>query len=74
MRGRSRSTACALARDDLVAAAAAAIADPLAETPQLNVLAPADMAAGPVPRNPRSCSAQAGVPVRLVTVEEEAAP
>ena len=44
---RSRSTALPSTARISVAAAAAAIADPLAETQQLNVLAPADMAATP---------------------------
>jgi biopolymer transport protein ExbD len=60
-------------REDLVAAAAAAIASPQALTPQLNVLAPADMAAMPFLAIIEALGA-GGVPVRLVTVEAEAAP
>lgn len=63
----------ALPRADLVAAAAAAIASPLAESPQLNVLAPADMAAIPFLELLELLGA-GGIPVRLVTVEAEAGP
>lgn len=62
-----------LAREGLVAAAATAIASPLAQTPQLNVLAPADMAATPFLEIIEALGA-GGVPVRLVTVEAEAVP
>jgi len=62
-----------VARDDLVAAAAAAIADPLAQTPQLNILAPRDMAAAPFLEILGAFGA-GGVPIRLVTVEPERAP
>jgi biopolymer transport protein ExbD len=58
----------ALPRAGLVAAAVAAIASPLAESPQLNVLAPADMAAIPFLELLELLGA-GGVPVRLVTVE-----
>jgi biopolymer transport protein ExbD len=60
-------------RADLVAAAAAAIADPLAPTPQLNVLAPREMAAGPFLEVLAAFGA-GGVPVRLVMVEPESGP
>jgi biopolymer transport protein ExbD len=62
-----------LPREELVAAAAKAIADPLAQTPQLNVLAPRDMAAAPFLEILAAFGA-GGVPVRLVTVEPEATP
>lgn len=62
-----------IAREELVAAAAAAIADPLAQTPQLNVLAPRDMAAEPF-LDILAAFGAGGVPVRLVTVEPETAP
>ena len=60
-------------RDDLVAAATAAISDPLAQTPQLNVLAPREMAAAPF-LDILGILGAGGVPVRLVTVEAEPAP
>jgi biopolymer transport protein ExbD len=60
-------------RGELVRAAATAIASPLAQTPQLNVLAPRDMAAGPFLELLAEFGA-GGVPVRLVTVEPEASP
>ena len=63
----------AVDRVSLVAAAAAAIADPLAETQQLNLLAPADMAATPFLEILAMLGA-GGVPVRIVTVEEGAPP
>ena len=64
----------AVDRASLVAAASAAITDPLAETQQLNVLAPAEMAAGPFLEILAAFGA-GGVPVRLVTIEEtEASP
>jgi biopolymer transport protein ExbD len=62
-----------IAHADLVAAAATAIAGPLAQTPQLNVLAPADMGAGPFLELLELLGA-GGVPVRLVTVEAGTAP
>ena len=63
----------AVARQDLVAAATAAIAGPLAATPQLNILAPAEMAATPF-LDLLAMLGAGGIPVRLVTVEAEAAP
>lgn len=60
-------------RATLVAAARAAIASPLAQTAQLNVLAPADMAAVPF-LELLELLGVGGVPVRLVTVEAEAEP
>ena len=60
-------------REGLVAAATAAVTDPQAETQQLNILAPADMAAGPFLEILALLGA-GGVPVRLVTVEEGAPP
>jgi biopolymer transport protein ExbD len=60
-------------RTALVAAAATALADPLAETPQLNVLAPRDMAAGPFLEVLAAFGA-GGVPVRLVLIEPEPQP
>lgn len=62
-----------LEREALVAAAAAAVADPLAPTPQLNVLAPATMDAVPF-LDILAMLGAGGVPVRVVTVEREAAP
>lgn len=62
-----------VARADLVTAAAAAIASPLASTPQLNVLAPREMAAGPF-LEILAALGSAGVPLRLVTAEGEPAP
>lgn len=59
--------------DDLVAAATAAISDPLAETQQLNVLAPREMAAAPFLEILGVLGA-GGVPVRLVLVEPEPLP
>jgi biopolymer transport protein ExbD len=61
-----------LGREGLVAAATAALADPRVLSAQINVLAPAEMAAGPF----LEIVAQLGtasVPVRVVTVEPEAA-
>lgn len=63
-----------LARDQLVAAAAAAIADPLAQTPQLNVIAPAGMEAIPF-LDLLALFGAGNVPVRVVTIEaDEATP
>jgi biopolymer transport protein ExbD len=62
-----------LSREELVAAAAVAIADPVAETAQLNILAPREMAAVPFLEILAMFGA-GGVPVRLVTVEAEPAP
>jgi len=63
----------AIERSELVAAAAVAIADPLAQTSQLNVLAPRDMVAGPF-LDILAAFAAGGVPVRLVMVEPELVP
>ena len=62
-----------LAREELVAAASQAIDSPLAQTPQLNVLAPRERAAAPFLESLAAFGA-GGVPVRLVTVEQEATP
>lgn len=60
-------------RANIVGAAAAAITDPDAETAQLNVLAPREMAAAPFLEILAEFGA-GGVPVRLVTVEAEPDP
>jgi biopolymer transport protein ExbD len=62
-----------LDREELVAAATAAIASPLAQSPQLNILAPAEMAAHPF-LEILELFGRGGVPVRLVTIEPEAVP
>ena len=63
----------AVPRDELVPAAIAAITDPLAETPQLNILAPREMAASPF-LDILAALGAGGVPVRLVMVEPEPVP
>lgn len=57
-----------LTREELVSAAAAAIADPLAQTQHLNILAPAGMAASPF-LDILAMFGAGNVPVRLVTIE-----
>jgi biopolymer transport protein ExbD len=62
----------AIPEAELVAAAATAVADPRITSHQLNILAPAEMAAGPF-LDILSEFGAAEVPVRIVTVEQDEA-